>query len=131
MASKTPIEMLQSQQQRLATVQGVQTCKIGLEPNLPVGDYPIIRITPIRITPRERHGFEFEFWVYFGAAVQQFTGLDLVYAALLDMEQEIISCVTGNHGEGVTHIETITDDVQGFDANPAYKIMMARFQQSG
>lgn len=128
----------------LATLPGVQTCKIGLEANITPDDYPIIRVVPSRMTPLQtvlggkvlaRNG---EVLIYFGAPVQPFedapdaegrTRLEKLYAALFDMEAAIIETFAAPPAgvRAVRYLETITDE----DRLDTYKLMAIRCEVVG
>lgn len=139
-----PITLLESIRDALAALPGVQTCKIGLEPNITPADYPIIRVVPSRMLPGdttvsgEMLTRNTELLIYFGAPVQQFdeapddggrTRLEKVYAALFDMEALILNALA-DRPAGVLwarYIETITDE----DRLDTYKLMAVRCEVKG
>lgn len=106
----------------MADIDGVTSCKIGIEANLSPADYPMIRILPVRITPGKPYDRRTcEAGVYFGVAVAESEGMELVYSTLLTLEGEIIKTIKA---EGGKYIETITDE----DRLDTYKLMFIRFE---
>ena len=114
------IPELETLRDNLALLKNVATCKIGIEPNIAPDDYPLIRIVPQRFTPDSPyHRRLCETGIYFGAAVTQAEGTELVYSTLFDMEAAIIKELKA---QGHKYFETITDE----DALDTYKMMYIR-----
>jgi hypothetical protein len=112
---------------RLATVPGVATCRIGLEPEIAPEDYPIIRIVPTRLVDvdaahcgRRRA----ECLIYFGRPLHAETdgGVEGVTLRLLEMEAAIVAMFRPAPGWKAKYLETITDE----DRIAAYKLMAVR-----
>jgi len=109
----------------LATLEGVRTCRIGMESTLSPADYPIVRIVPSklqesmpRLTVRKAEAL-----IYFGVAVHEFEGgLEALYEQLLAMEKTILAEVRALGDVSVRHLETILDE----DRVDAYKLMALR-----
>lgn len=115
---------------KLAAVEGVKTCKVGLEQGIAHEDYPIIRIVPSSL----REGSDWTrrrlvVLVYFGAVVDESRdGLEAVYEQLLALEQSIIdAAATPGQGWRCKYLDTITDE----DRLEVYKLMAARFEVEG
>lgn len=118
----------------LSTVDGVQTCKIGLEDNISPDDYPIIRIVPSRAENSVVYSLrKMEMLIYFGMPIQPFddtpdgegrTRLEKLYSALLGMEGNIRAAL---HQNGANYLETITDE----DRLDTYKLMAVRCEVEG
>lgn len=100
---------LETLRARFATIPGVQTSGIGIEPNISPESYPIVRVVPARVRADGQRR-RAEVLVYFGAPVHESTGgIDDVYAALLTMEEQVIAALAGN-GFHARYVETITDE---------------------
>ena len=116
----------------LAGISGVASCRVGLERSITPADYPLIRVVPTQLLPSgaiQTARRRMEIVVYFGLTVEESSsGLPAVYAALLDLEQAIVTTLErgGAWGFG-THLETVTDE----DRLDTYKIMAARFTVGG
>lgn len=109
----------------LATIVGVTSCKIGIEPNISPADYPMIRIVPSRLTPgRPYNNRTAECLVYFGTSTATSEGLETVYDNLFTLEASIIGKIKAAGGR---YIETITDE----DRLDAYKLMTVRCEIQG
>ena len=105
---------------RLATIAGVASCKIGLEANISPADYPMIRVVPVRVTPGKGYGTRTaECLLYFGAQISNSEGLESVYAALFTLEAAIIDVLGTLRGR---YVETVTDE----DRLDTYKLMAIR-----
>jgi hypothetical protein len=104
----------------LALIDGVASCKIGLEANLGPADYPMIRVVPVRIIPGKPYGARTaEVNLYFGAPIANSEGLEAVYSGLFALEAEILEVLKTLRGR---YIETVTDE----DRLDAYKLMALR-----
>jgi len=121
---------------RLATISGVQTCRIGLESNMTPEDYPIIRIVPTRLMPARVLGRRrAEVLVYFGNPIQAFeegllpeeSGLEGLYAQLFEREEEIIAAAGTAPEFAAVYLDTVMDE----DRTAAYKLMALRFDIEG
>lgn len=122
----------------LGALPGVQTSRIGLEANMTPADYPIIRIVPGRLsngpTMTRR---KIEALIYFGRPIHEFsgdpsspntTGLEELYAGLLEMEAGIVAALrTVPGGVSCVYRDTILDE----DRTEAYKLMCLRVEISG
>lgn len=127
MALKSISEILGALRDRLSDVAGIQTCKIGLEPNMTPADYPIIRLVPSIIGPSDASRRKLDLLVYYGAPLQAFDGLDAVYGELLRLEEQIVERMRIGDGYRIRHVETITDE----DRISTYKLFMSRFEVVG
>lgn len=115
----TIYDNLETLRTRLSTITGVQSCAIGLEPNIAPEDYPIIRLVPSLIRKTATFTRAVETLIYFGKPVHESDeGLPAVYDELLDMEQAIVDALDGN-GFAVIYLDTITDE----DRVEHYKLM--------
>lgn len=121
--------LLENMKTALSTIDGIETCKIGLEADLVPTDYPMIRIVPSKITPSRTLGRRrAEVLVYFGADLQEFEGgLEATYAALSEMEEAIITAAGQSPAFGAVHLDTTMDE----DRIEAYKLMALRFDVEG
>lgn len=135
----TPWELLTRLKTTLATLPSIATCQIGLEANITPSDYPLIRIVPTRLTPKDEVGDQavLAVTVYFGdALLESADGLETVYAGLFTLEAAIREAVlftaardAWQAGSRLTarFIDTITDE----DRLPHYKMMASRFEVEG
>ena len=116
---------LQSIKARLASVNGVKTCRIGIEAGLSPDDYPIIRLVPERLSRRER-AEDIALTVYYGMPVGEGDagGLEAVYAALLGMEADIRAALATGEGWSAAFVDTVTDE----DRLEQYKLFASRFE---
>lgn len=131
MATAT-IAALTALRDALAGIDGVETCRVGLEPDISPDDYPLIRIVPskkdthTRAVGGRQAVARVDVLVYFGAAieVQDGDGMLGVYARLFEIEQAILA-VLESPPEGILaaqYVETLTDE----DAIQTYKMMAVR-----
>jgi hypothetical protein len=123
--------VLASIRDALAAVQGVKTCKIGMEANITPADYPLVRIVPSSMSdPVPRIGArEIEALIYFGLPLHEFTdGLEAVYEALLPFEQKLLDAARAATGVAtVVHDRTILDE----DRIEAYKLFALKVRIVG
>ena len=116
-----------------ATIQGVKTCKVGLEAEITPDDYPIIRLVPSRLVPQEDGDRQrMELTIYYGAPLQAFDGLEAVYAELFRLETAIrdavmFAAMAVAPGLRVEYTDTITDE----DRLTVYKLFVSRYQVEG
>lgn len=104
----------------LGAIEGVCSCKIGVESNISPADYPLIRVVPSSLIPTPQyHRRLAEIYIYFGAAVSESEGLEAVYAELFALEADIIETIKAQGGK---YLETRTDE----DRLDTYKLMMIR-----
>ena len=110
----------------LEPLEGIVTCKIGIENAINPDDYPLIRIVPTRDShaatlPRKK----VEVLFYYGAKIGEIDegGLEAVYAALCGMEDAIISAMESCRDFTATWQDTVTDE----DRLEAYKLFASRF----
>lgn len=113
----------------LALVNGVKTCRIGMEANLTPDDYPIVRIVPSRLENGGSLGERrCEALIYFGQPVHEFSdGLEALYAELFEMEAALIRAAVYDSGVYCTYVETILDE----DRVDAYKLMALSVRVEG
>ncbi len=125
--------ILASIRDALAALDGVKTCRIGMEKSITPADYPLVRIVPRTIKDGVPRGLvrEVECLVYFGMPLQQFTdlgGLEAVYEKMLPFEQRLLDAMRAADGvASVVHEETLLDE----DQNAAYKTMALRVRVVG
>lgn len=104
----------------LASISGVASCRVGIEPNLSPLDYPMIRVVPTRIIAgRPYQARECETQIYFGVQIATSEGIEQVYSGLFALEQKIIERL---RSAGHRYRETITDE----DRLDTYKLMVIR-----
>ena len=135
----TAWEILAQIKGTLALVDVIATCAIGLEANITPSDYPLIRIVPTRLIPKDEVGNRalIELTLYFGDALLESTdGLEAVYQRLLALESEIRQEVlfgavraawVDGHRLSARFIDTLFDE----DRLPHYKMMASRFEVEG
>jgi hypothetical protein len=132
----TAWEILAQIKGTLALVDGIATCAIGLEANITPSDYPLIRIVPTRLIPKDEVGNRalIELTLYFGdALLESADGLEAVYQRLLALESEIgLEVLFGaawvdGHRLSARFIDTLFDE----DRLPHYKMMASRFEVEG
>lgn len=118
---------LQSLRDALAEIEGVASVAIGRERNISPDDYPLIRLEPLRTVPgRPYHQRTVECLAYFGAKIADSEGMEVVYAALLEMEAAIIEVLRAN---GCRYTETIIEPgAFGPIPETAYKVSGIRFE---
>lgn len=112
---------LETLRDRLALVDGVKTCRIGMESTITPDDYPIVRIVPSRIEQGQSlDGRKCEALIYFGVPLHEFDqGLESLYSELLDLEAALIQAAVYQSGVYCTWIETIMDE----DRTEAFKML--------
>ena len=138
------MQMLEALRDALSAVDGVKTCKIGLEDNISPDDYPIIRIVPSKASAVDfdMDGLpvlrKVETLIYFGMPIQPFddtpdadgrTRLEKLYAALFATEAAIITALTSAMPDVqvAQYLDTITDE----DRLDTYKLMAVRCEVLG
>jgi hypothetical protein len=116
---------LEAARDALAAIDGVASCKIGIEDNIGPADYPMIRLVPSRINPGRPYGNrEAETLIYFGTPIANSEGMETVYAELFTLEAEILAVLRTIGGR---YRETITDE----DRLDTYKLMAIRCDITG
>ncbi|MDG4549964.1 MAG: hypothetical protein P9F19_11090 [Candidatus Contendobacter sp.] len=135
----TAAELLIHLRDTLADLDGVASCKIGLEANITPDQYPLIRLVPARLRPAVGLGYRqtLDLTIYFGdALLEAADGLEAVYERLLGMEEAIRAAVltvapatatTAGQRLRVRAVETLFDE----DRLPHYKLMASRFEVEG
>lgn len=122
--------MLTELKTKLADIDGVKTCKIGLEQGIAHEDYPILRIVPQDISEGGSYKRrKTNVLVYFGMPIDESTdGLESVYSQLLTMEAAIVAA-SKIFGDGwrSKYLSTITDE----DRVEVYKLMAVRLEIEG
>lgn len=129
--STTMEVVLKSVRDALASIDGVKSCKVGMEPGITPADYPLVRIVPSTLTdaiPRAQVR-QCECLIYFGLPLHEFTdGLEEVYWRLLEFEQQLLAAArAADSVASVVLIETILDE----DKVDAYKLMALRVKING
>lgn len=119
---------LEAARDALAAIDGVASCKIGLEKGISPADYPLIRLVPDRITPGRPYGDRTAITtIYIGWDISQGDetgGLEAVYTELFALESEILAVLKTLQGR---YLETITDS----DELPTFKLMAVRCELQG
>jgi hypothetical protein len=106
---------------RLATIPGVATARVGFEEgSIAAEDYPIVRVVPTRLDPgRGYQQRTIEVAIVFGEIVTASEGLETVYSKLSDLEEAIIAQVKEHGGR---YVATLTDE----DRISTYKLMQVQ-----
>jgi len=122
----SPMVVLEELRDLLAAVDGVVTCKIGLEAGMAPEDYPIVRIVPSSTKRSELQmaGLRaFECLIYFGKPITEAdNGLEELYREIFAMEVALIAVLPEAGNWVARWLETITDE----DRAPGYKMMALR-----
>jgi len=114
--------VLETLRDAMGDIDGVNSCKIGLERNMSPADYPMVRVVPVRILPGKPYNQRTaEIQVFFGANISASEGLESVYSALFELEAEIIKVIKAQGGR---YIDTVTDE----DRLDTYKLMVIRME---
>ena len=118
--------ILENIRDRLENINGIVTCKIGIENAISPDDYPMIRIVPTRAEhgaalPRKK----LDVLVYFGVPLNESEegGLEAIYAALCETEDAIITALESGQDFTAVWQDTTTDE----DRLEAYKLFASRF----
>ena len=112
--------VLETLRDALAAIEGVTSCKIGIEKNLSPACYPMIRLVPTRFLPGKPYNMRTsEIDVYFGWNVAESEGLECVYSNLLALEAEMIKVIKA---QGGVYVQTVTDE----DRLDTYKLMVIK-----
>jgi len=122
------ITLLETLRDKLATVPGVATCKIGMESNLTPADYPMVRIVPSTVRQKLIGMRECDLIVYFGQPIHEFTaGLEALYSNLFAMEAALLDAARSLTWMMVKYEETVLDE----DRVDAYKLLAIRLTVAG
>lgn len=133
MATSLPMGMLEYLRDALKSVEGVKTCKIGLEANMTPTDYPMVRLVPGRLSKARAVTAaqlvrDIDVLVYFGLPIHEFeSGLEGLYAETFDLERRLIAALPTTGPYLASYVETITDE----DRIAAYKLMAMRVTLKG
>ena len=108
----------------LANLNGVATCRIGLEPNMTAADYPIIRIVPSVHRRGQQTTTDLSVLIYYGELAHAFEdgGIEAQYDWLFEMEAKIKDAAISS-GVRCLWEETVLDE----DRLPGYKVFASRF----
>jgi hypothetical protein len=119
------MNLLEALRDALARVPDVNTCKIGLEPDIAPEDYPIVRIVPSAIKDGRVMGRRHvDLLIYFGMPINESEGVEVLYAAQLAMESNLRAAL---YSAGGLYRETVMDE----DRIEAYKLMAIRGEIEG
>jgi hypothetical protein len=119
------MNLLEALRDTLARVPDVNTCKIGLEPDIVPEDYPIVRIVPSAIKDGRVIGRRHvDLLIYFGMPINEAEGVEVLYAAQLAMESNLRAAL---YAAGGLYRETVMDE----DRIEAYKLMAIRGEIEG
>lgn len=126
-----PYPVLTSVREALAAVEGVRTCKIGMEASITPDDYPLVRLVPTKLEEGVARGQvnAIETLVYFGLAVHEFEGgLEALYEQLFARWVALMDAMRrASAVHSVQHLETILDE----DRNEAFKLLAIRVRITG
>jgi hypothetical protein len=123
----------------LKTIDGVQSCKIGLEVGMTANDYPMIRVVPTRIISADNNPGRRTVSVIIYVGVKIFEGpesLAKLYAELLDFESAVrakvmFEMVSDIRKQGffikTEYVETIFDE----DRVPLFKLIAIKLNVTG
>lgn len=101
---------LETARDALADIDGVATCRIGLEAGISPADYPLVRLVPSRMVPgRPYTQRTAECLIYYGmdTGASETGGLQQVYSDLFSLEAEILEVIKAIGGR---YIDTVTDE---------------------
>lgn len=117
-------QLLASARDSMAGVDGLATCKVGLERGISPADYPMARVVLSRIGDGENLSDNAaEVQIYFGVPIHESAeGLEAVYAAALDMRQRLLVALWAANDFTCVHHETVADE----DRIEAYKMFAMR-----
>jgi hypothetical protein len=111
----------------LSLIDGIKTCKLGMEHTISAVDYPMIRIIPSLIKkdvskPRRQ---SMDLIVYYGDILHEFedNGLETQYKFFLEMDAVINSTIMYGNGWCAEWIDTTLDE----DRLPGYKLFASRY----
>lgn len=129
MSTPSVYPVLSALRDRLATVAGIVTCRVGIEANMTPADYPMVRIAPSKVSYAAVLGRrKVECLVYFGAPVHEFSaGLESLYADLLSLEALLLDAATTAADFYCDYLETIADE----DRVDGFKLMAMRLVVEG
>ena len=122
--------LLVSLRDRLAAVDGIVTCKIGLEANMTPADYPMVRIVPSAVRYGTMMGSrQIDCLIYFGQPIHEFTdGLEGLYESLMGLEILLLAAAQAAPGvQRFEYTETVLDE----DRVDGFKLMAMRVTVEG
>lgn len=118
--------ILENIKAQLENINGIVTCKIGIEHAISPDDYPLIRIVPTRAEhgaalPRKK----LDVLIYYGQPLNETDegGLEAVYAALCELEDAVVTAMESCQDFTAVWQDTVTDE----DRLEAYKLFASRF----
>ena len=129
MTTPSVCPVLTALRDRLASVAGIVTCRVGIEANMTPADYPMVRIVPSKVSYAAVLGRrKVDCLVYFGTPVHKFSaGLEALYADLLALEALLIDAATSGSTYYCEYLETIADE----DRVDGFKLMAMRVVVEG
>ena len=124
------IDLLNAVKDKLATIQGITTVKVGLEPNISPKSYPIIRIVPQRTTGQEYMRQKHSFFVYIGFKLQESQGIDTIYQTLYDVEKQVKELLVPEVIDASSHqyIVRFKESLNDEDKLKGFKVMVMSFE---
>ena len=121
------MQLLEKIRDRLALVSGVNTCKIGIEANMPPDDYPIVRLVPGVVRNGSISMRQCDLTIYFGQPIHEFEdGLESLYASMFELEARLLDALR-SMGLHLVYEETLLDE----DRVDLYKMMAIRVAVQG
>ena len=129
MTTPSVYPVLTALRDRLASVAGIVTCRVGIEANMTPADYPMVRIVPSKVSYAVVLGRrKVDCLVYFGTPVHEFSaGLEALYADLLALEALLIDAATSGSTYYGEYLETNADE----DRVDGFKLMAMRVVVEG
>ena len=122
MTTPSVYPVLTALRDRLASVAGIVTCRVGIEANMTPADYPMVRIVPSKVSyAAVLTRRKVDCLVYFGAPVHKFS------ADLLALEALLIDAATSGSTYYCEDLETIADE----DLVDGFKLMAMRVVVEG
>lgn len=119
-------EHLEDMREKLSLIEGVNTCKIGIEATISPVDYPIVRIVPTRLIDVSVTEHKLEVVIYYGRPIHESNeGVSGVLMQLFEMENQIKVALKNGNGYKAKFIDTVTDDQ---DVEEHFKLFASRFE---
>ena len=124
------IDLLNAVKEKLATIQGITTTNIGLEPNISPKSYPLIRIVPQRTTGQQYIREKYNFFVYIGFKLQESQGYETIYQTLYDVEKQVKELIVPEviDASGHQFIIKFKESLNDEDKLKGFKVMVMSFE---
>ena len=97
---------------KLSAIEGIKTCKLGLEANLAPADYPIIRICPKSFKNDNSITKTCNLYIYFGLPlVEGVVSLEDILGQMVDLEEEVIKATeSGDDYKSIYRTTLVSDN---------------------